>query len=113
MKVCSTNSGWREELGSIKASEQLDTPGKSASYVIICTYASFAKPAIFDSLNSLARNKVLIIADEVHNMGSRQLIKKVGDIVYLRRVGLSATPERQYDATGNSAINTFFNSNMF
>ena len=110
LKVSGSNSEWREELGSIKASEQLDTTGKSVSYVIICTYASFAKPAVFDKLNSLSRNKLLLIADEAHNMGSRQLMKKLGDITYYRRIGLSATPERQYDATGNNAINTFFNS---
>ena len=75
LKVSGSNSEWREELGSIKASEQLDTTGKSVSYVIICTYASFAKPAVFDKLNSLSRNRLLLIADEAHNMGSRQLMK--------------------------------------
>ena len=59
-------------------------------------------------LNSFARGKVLLIADEAHNMGSYSLKKKLSLITYLRRIGLSATPERQFDESGNTAIQDFF-----
>ena len=49
-----------------------------------------------------------MIADEVHNMGSKLIMKRLPEIKYLRRIGLSATPDRQYDEEGNLAINSFF-----
>lgn len=109
INICSNNKSWSEELGSIRAAEQVDSNGKGISYIIICTYASFVKPVIFEKLNSLAKNKVLLIADETHNLGGKQLLKLLPKIIYARRIGLSATPERQYDAKGNELINKFFN----
>lgn len=111
LKVCGNNKSWKEELGSVQAAEQLDPNSKKVSYVVICTYASFSKPAIFERLNGLAKNKVLLIADEAHNLGGKQLMRQLHNVAYIRRIGLSATPERQYDDKGNEAINNFFNSN--
>ena len=52
-----------------------------------------------------------MIADEAHNMGSSSILKRMKDITYLRRIGLSATPERQFDRIGNEKINKFFGVN--
>ena len=51
-----------------------------------------------------------MIADECHNMGSGSLVKRLKEIPYLRRIGLSATPERQFDDEGNKKLNKFFGS---
>jgi superfamily II DNA or RNA helicase len=51
-----------------------------------------------------------MIADECHNMGSSSLVKRLKDIPYLRRIGLSATPKRQFDDEGNEKLNDFFGS---
>jgi superfamily II DNA or RNA helicase len=52
----------------------------------------------------------MLIADEAHNMGAGQIKKRLDQIKYGRRIGLSATPDRQYDISGNNAIKAFFNA---
>jgi superfamily II DNA or RNA helicase len=37
-------------------------------------------------------------------------VKRLKEIPYLRRIGLSATPERQFDDEGNKKLNKFFGS---
>lgn len=106
-KVSSKNIKWKDEITQIKISERLSNTSK-CSYIIIATYSSFARQNIFSELNTFPRNKVLLIADEAHNMGAGQMKSRLKDINYLRRIGLSATPERKYDDEGNEAINTFF-----
>jgi superfamily II DNA or RNA helicase len=54
--------------------------------------------------------KTLLIADECHNMGSATLLKLLPKVNYKRRIGLSATPERQFDEEGNTKLFAFFNS---
>ena len=43
-------------------------------------------------------------------MGSPSLLKRLNEICYLRRIGLSATPERQFDDKTNERIYKFFGS---
>ncbi len=50
----------------------------------------------------------MLIADEAHNMGGGLVAKRLNDIKYLRRIGLSATPERQFDEEGNLRLMSFF-----
>jgi superfamily II DNA or RNA helicase len=76
---------------------------------VISTYASFTRPNIFAELNQLPV-KTLLIADECHNMGSGTLLKLLPKINCKRRIGLSATPERQYDEEGNKKLFSFFNN---
>lgn len=106
IKVCSHNSKWKNEVHFQHTLEAIDVD--KASYIIIATYTSFCKESTFNVLNSFAKGKVLLIADEAHNMGSYSLKKKLSQITYLRRIGLSATPERQFDESGNTAIQDFF-----
>jgi superfamily II DNA or RNA helicase len=91
-------------------SEKYRKPSEPAqNFIIISTYASFAREKVFTILNSFERAKVLFIADEAHNMGSPSILKRLGTIRYLRRIGLSATPERQYDVDTNVKLYRFFN----
>lgn len=90
---------------------ELSTPNNKLSYVIISTYASFIRPAIFLELNQFPKTKLLLIADEAHNMGGGLVAKRLNDIKYLRRIGLSATPDRQFDEEGNLRLMSFFGCN--
>lgn len=65
---------------------------------------------VFPLLNSFPKKRVLFIADEAHNMGSGRILDKIEGIHYLRRIGLSATPERQYEEKVNEQIFDFFGS---
>jgi len=109
IKVYSKNLTWRDEVERISFSEKYKADAEpEVSYVIISTYASYSREKVFKVLNDFDRRRLLLIADECHNMGSGSLIKKLKDIPYLRRIGLSATPERQYDDNGNAKLRRFF-----
>lgn len=110
IKIYAKNSNWKKALDCIVLQEKLEENNK-CSYIIISTYASFAKDNMFTILCQLPRKKILLIADECHNMGSGKIKIKLSCIPFLRRIGLSATPKRQYDDEGNQAINNFFGIN--
>lgn len=108
IKVYSKNKAWKNEVDNLRLSEQVQGVDNKLSYVIISTYASFAKENIFNVLNVFPRNKLLLIADEAHNLGSGQIRSRLSAIKYIRRIGLSATPERQFDDEGNYELFEFF-----
>ena len=56
--------------------------------------------------------KTLLIADEVHNLGSIGFISNPPER-FDYRLGLSATPERQYDPDGTRALFDFFGDKVF
>lgn len=110
-KVYSKNLTWRDEVGRILFNEKYKTEKEpEVSYIIISTYASYAREKIFNVLNGFDKKRLLLIADECHNMGSGSLVKRLKDIPYFRRIGLSATPERQFDDEGNEKLRKFFGS---
>ena len=107
IKVCSKNQSWKNEIDRLKTTEALQSDSK-LSYIIICTYASYGKADVFQELNEFSRKQLLLIADEAHNMGAPGISNKLIGIPYLRRIGLSATPDRQFDELGNKRIREFF-----
>ena len=110
-KVYSKNLIWRDEVERILFNEKYKTErDPEVSYIIISTYASYSREKVFNVLNGFDRKRLLLIADECHNMGSGSLVKRLKEIPYLRRIGLSATPERQFDDEGNKKLNKFFGS---
>ena len=111
VKISSKNRLWRQELDALKAKETFNLSGIEPSYIIISTYASFARENVFYDLMSFpskAMKQTLLIADEAHNMGAGRILDRLDGIKYLRRIGLSATPERQFDERGNKALLDFF-----
>ena len=109
IKVYSKNAEWRSKVELLQMTEKYRKPNEpTQNFVIISTYASFARENVFSILNSFERAKVLLIADEAHNMGSPSILKRLGTINYLRRIGLSATPERQFDEDTNKKLYRFF-----
>lgn len=76
------------------------------SVLLVSRNPSFLEETIkYMSANIL--NNAIIVCDEVHGFGSSTLIKvlkgKIKKFKY--RLGLSATPEREYDGEGNKFIN--------
>ena len=111
VKINSKNKSWREELDAIKAKESFNLSGQEQSYIIISTYASFARENVFRDLMDFpkkALREILLIADEAHNMGAGKILDRLDGVKYIRRIGLSATPERQFDVEGNNALMRFF-----
>ena len=101
----SSKSDWKENITRLSRAELL-YPERN-SFIIISTYASFVRVATFERLSDFSRD-TLLIADEAHNMGSPSCLNLLDRIPYAKRIGLSATPERQFDEIGNSSICKFF-----
>ena len=111
VKVCSKNKDWKDEIDRLTMKENFNPTNSPINYVVISTYASFARENVFHDLMSLSR-KCLLIADEAHNMGSKRILDRIDGVSkrFKRRIGLSATPERQFDDKGNKELRRFFNS---
>lgn len=107
IKVCSKYNNWKSAVANLRLLEMTNA-NNDLSYIIISTYASFVRSNVFMELNQFPKNKLLLIADEAHNMGGGLMAQRLSDIKYLRRIGLSATPERQFDDTGNRRLMDFF-----
>ncbi len=105
--IYSQNRTWEQEIDNILIKERLGISETPQSFIIISTYASFARQNVFATLNQLGK-KSLLIADEAHNMGASRILDLLGYIRFKRRIGLSATPDRQFDETGNNILNDFF-----
>ena len=107
IKVCSKYNNWKSAVANLRLLE-MTNPDNKLSYIVISTYASFVRSNVFIELNQFPQKKLLLIADEAHNMGSGLMAGRMSDIKYLRRIGLSATPERQFDEEGNRKLMDFF-----
>ncbi len=107
IKVCSKYNNWKSSVANLRLLEMTNLDNK-LSYIIISTYASFVRSDVFRELIQFPKNKLLLIADEAHNMGGSLMANRLNDIKYLRRIGLSATPERQFDDAGNCKLMNFF-----
>jgi superfamily II DNA or RNA helicase len=94
---------WSDEIAVINTINQF----KETSFIIIITYASFYRKK-FQTYFKRFSESTLIVADEVHNLGTSKLLKILPDIHLQKRIGLSATPNRYYDDSGNKKIEAFF-----
>lgn len=105
----SSRSDWKSNITRLSRAELL-YPDRN-SFIIISTYASFVRKATYERLSEFSL-ETLLIADEAHNLGSPSFLKLLGKIPYIKRIGLSATPERQYDEIGNASICGFFGCSL-
>ncbi len=104
--ICiSSKEKWNEELSFFNTSARIN----GTSYIVIVTYSSLARSAKFRSHFEKIPQDSILIADEAHNLGSKSLISMLENINLIKRIGLSATPNRKYDDIGNQAIEEFFN----
>ena len=102
--ICvSSKYKWKGDLSFINtASKFIDT-----SFIVIVTYASFPRRKFQNYFKTLP-NDTLLIADEMHNIGSPKVLNVLDQVHLEYRIGLSATPKRQYDEIGNQRIRDFF-----
>ncbi|MGW0713053.1 DEAD/DEAH box helicase family protein [Streptomyces sp. NPDC002643] len=111
-------------IAAIRAYESTDSWYRRASYlldalalgtarggVIVTTNATFGRD-VLQPLLARHRGHLMLIGDEVHNLGARQLRGHLPDsAVY--RLGLSATPERWFDDVGSAALQEYFGEVVF
>ena len=79
--------------------------------VLVVSHKRLCKSTFKDQLKKF-HCKTLLIADEVHNLGSEGFITDSPDF-FDYRLGLSATPIRQYDEEGTEQLFSFFGPIVF
>ena len=105
LPISSLNPSWRKELLGIS---QRTKRGRAVDYAIVSTYDSFVHKDFQMLLPSIS-DSLILIADEAHNIGGKQVKSCFTQMTIERRIALSATPERVYDDVGTSEICDFFN----
>lgn len=80
--------------------------GRRPIVVMIATNASFSGQR-FQSILTRITQPLLVIADEVHNLGSKTFRSSLPENATYR-LGLSATPERWFDDDGTDALTEYF-----
>jgi superfamily II DNA or RNA helicase len=106
--ILSTGLGRNELYDRIKRFERSDD-----NYMILLgTYLSLNKPWLINELLEPVKEKVALIADEVHWIGSQELRKAMRD-EYPFRLGLTATPMRHFDEEGTEQLLQYFNGIVY
>ena len=103
--VSSLNNSWRREM--LELTQKIKR-GKFVDYAVVSTYDSFVIKD-FQLLLPILSTSMILIADEAHNIGGKNVKACFGKMTIPRRIALSATPERIYDEEGTKEIGTFFN----
>ncbi|MFI9718184.1 DEAD/DEAH box helicase family protein [Streptomyces sp. NPDC052396] len=85
--------------------------GAASGGVMVTTNATFGGETFQNLLDSYA-GQLLLIADEVHNLGARYLRTQLPEKAQYR-LGLSATPERWFDEEGTDALKCYFDEIVF
>lgn len=80
--------------------------GVAATFAAITTNATFGGDGFQEALEAF-NGDVLLVADEVHNIGSTQA-RTLLSPRFKFRLGLSATPERWFDDVGTDALLDYF-----
>ncbi len=103
---CSSGYNWKEKLLDIIEAK---IPYKS---IAISTYDSAISRFALDKFMKINPNIFGIICDEAHNLGSPER-QKLMRLPARFRIGLSATPVRNFDIEGTERILEYFNNNIY
>ena len=85
--------------------------GRSSVEAIVVSHDTLCTPAFHSELKKFDAAR-LLIADEAHNLGREGFISDPPDF-FEYRLGLSATPIRQYDEEGTDALFEYFGDVVF
>lgn len=97
-------TNWEKEFSNYVSNF---SAGIKKNMVIISTYASFTTTKFQKYFNKIESDFILI-ADEAHNMGAKNIQSTFKSSKIAKRIGLSATPKRIYDPVGTEFLDTFF-----
>jgi len=83
------------------------------NHIIIAYYNTFSKSVIPLINNDNKHSETLLIADEVHEMGTKKRIERFSLFNPDYRLGLSATPIRKFDTEGTDFIENYFSKTVY
>lgn len=105
IKCSSEYPKWKQKVLSLV---QAKIPNKT---VIISTYDTAISSYAMDKWLEIPESKFAIIFDEAHNMGA-DTTQKIMELNPNYRIGLSATPKRNFDEEGSDKIINYFGNNI-
>jgi len=94
-------------LTKLKNAVQNYNDGLIDNLFFICTNASFMLDKVQDVLSKINNDRILLVADEAHNLGARKIQNCLTER-YKYRLALSATIERYRDEEGTKKIFEYF-----
>ena len=100
------DSDWVNQLKNVLLEKRL---GINSNFIFISTYASYNGNKFQLILKNFKCPNTILIADEAHNLGTKRSISNFLFGIN-KRIGLSATPNRNFDESGTSEIENYFNS---
>jgi superfamily II DNA or RNA helicase len=106
--ACETSKKWHSSLES----ELISSQSKKGKVVFaVTTQATFTSPP-FQALLSSTSSEIVLVADEVHNLGSSRALRCLPKNARYR-LGLSATPHRIRDQIGEEGLQSYFGAVSF
>lgn len=105
--VVNGTTNWEKDLTELKNDILW---GIDNNFVIISTYVSFKNATFQKIIADLSKDESMtLIADEAHNVGSKEVLKCFNNLTIKKRIALSATPSRAFDEEGTQYIKMCFN----
>ena len=104
-------NGAKRRAAKLSQLRQRLRSGSSDVEIVVVSHRTLCNSEFKDELKKFDC-KTLLIADEVHNLGSEGFITNPPDF-FNYRLGLSATPIRQYDEEGTEQLFAFFGPIVF
>ena len=99
-----------------RLADQVDLVRLGADRMVACvgTHQSLRSPAMREALGRVGpHTTTMLIADEVHHLGSAQSFKPLSTYSFSYRLGLSATPNRWLDPEGNERLHDYFGETVY
>ena len=105
------NAGARGRARHLQRLKRRVHMGSLDVHLLVVSHDTLCLPDFLEKIEGFPCER-LLIADEVHNLGRKQF-RDTPPVFFEHRLGLSATPIRQYDEEGSEAIADFFGPVVF
>ncbi|QSX01098.1 DEAD/DEAH box helicase family protein [Haloterrigena alkaliphila] len=110
IQECSGDTDWKANMTSLVDPFRvgsLDAVHDLPRSVVLTTLHTASSETFLNYLKHVPPERLQLIVDEVHRAGA-PTFQSIFDIDAGRRIGLSATPDRQWDEEGTNAIYSYF-----
>lgn len=112
VRCYSENANWRKTAAKAILQRHLSSYERKPCY-LITTGATAISEGFRALIHSIPQDELLLVGDEVHRLGAKSWRKVFSIPAGLGRLGLSATPVRQWDSQGTDAIYDYFGGIIF
>ena len=109
IRIIKCSSAYTEAPNLIKALAQAKFPEQT---VVISTYDSAIKDSNMVRWKAVKDNQFALICDEVHNIGAPST-QRIMELNPRFRIGLSATPKRNFDEVGSEKILDYYHQHVY